>query len=76
MRLGTISTDLAGLRRLWCNFAVNKAFAVPPVGRWKTLSEGMLDLMKGSWGRPAVEVASVSLTPDGMVLLYQGKGRF
>ena len=29
--------------------------------------EGVVDIMNGSCGRPAVEVAPVSLTPDGMV---------
>ena len=66
VRLGTISTDLAGSRKLWYNFALLEACAVPPVGRWKTSVDGISVWMKGSWGRPAVEVAPVSLIPDGI----------
>ena len=64
---GTISTSLAGWRKQWCRFALHEACAVPPVGRWKTLFEGWSERIKGSWGRPAVDVAPVSLIPDGMV---------
>ena len=62
-----MSTVLAGSRNLWWSLAVVEAHAVPPIGKWKTLVEGTLDFINGSWGRPAVDVAPVSLTPDGMM---------
>ena len=67
VRLGTISTEFAGSRKLWCSFAVSDACAVPPVGRWKTFVEGVVDIIKGSYGRSTVEVAPLSLPPEGMV---------
>ena len=62
-----MSTEIDGSRKSWCSFAVSDACAVPPVGKWKTFVEGVVDIIKGSCGRPAVEVAPVSLTPEGMV---------
>ena len=42
------------------------AVTVPPVGRMNTLDERVVVSSKGSCGAPAVEVAPVSLTADGM----------
>ncbi len=61
------STIFAGSRTFKCSFAILDAAVVPPVGRWKILLDFMLVSLKGSFSLPAVEVAPVSLTPDGML---------
>ena len=64
---GTMFTLLAGARTFNCNVATFDAVAVPPVGRLKTLDENSSVGLKGSLMAPAVEVAPVSPTADGMV---------
>ena len=61
-----MSTMLAGARTLCRSFARLVAVTVPPVGRMNTLDERVVVSSKGSCGAPAVEVAPVSLTADGM----------
>ena len=61
-----MSTMLAGALTLRRSFKSLVAVAVPPVGRMKTLVDRAVVSSKGSWDAPAVEVALVSLTADGM----------
>ena len=62
-----MSTSVAGSINSCINLAFTLALAVPPVGRWKTLSEGWFDNLNGFPPLPAVEVAPVSLIADGIV---------
>ena len=62
-----MSTSFYGARTLNCSVAVLVATAVPPVGRQKILFDALFDMIKGSFGVPAVDVAPVSLTADAMV---------
>ena len=64
---GTMSTLLAGARTFNCSVATSVAAAVPPVGMLNTLTEDSSVGLKGSSLAPAVEIASVLLTADGMV---------
>lgn len=61
-----MSTVLAGGRTLRRSCAWIVAAVVVPVGNIKILVERVLEWVNGSWRVPAVEVAPVSLTADGM----------
>ena len=61
-----MSTFVAGSLNSCINLAFTLALAVPPVGRWKNLSEGWFDHLNGCPPLPAVEVAPVSLITDGI----------
>ena len=62
-----MSTSVAGSLNSCINLAFTLALAVPPVGRWKTLSEEWFDNLNGCQPLPAFEVAPVSLIADGIV---------
>ena len=62
-----MSTLVAGSINSCINLAFTLALDVPPVGRWKTLSEGWFDNLNRCPPLPAVEVAPVSLISDGIV---------
>ena len=64
---GTISTSVSGSLNSCINLAFTLALAVPPVGIWKTLSEGWFDNLNGCPPLTTVEVAPVSLIADGIV---------
>ena len=63
-----MSTSVAGSLKSCINLAFTLSLAVPPVGRWKTLSEGWFDNLNGCPPLLDVEVAPVSLIADGIVL--------
>ncbi len=61
-----MSTVLAGGRALRRRCACIVAVVLVPVGNMNVLVERALEWMNGSCREPAVEVAPVSLTADGM----------
>ena len=61
-----MSTVLAGVRTLRRRCALVVAVVVVPVGNMNVLVECAFEWMNGSCSVPAVEVAPVSLTADGM----------
>ena len=61
-----MSTVLAGVRTLRRRCAWVVAVVVVPVGNMNVLVERAFEWMNGSCRVPAVEVAPVSLTADGM----------
>ena len=65
---GTMYTSFAGSLNSCIDLAFTLALAVPPVGRWKHLSEGWFDNLNGCQPLPAVEVAPVSLISDEIFL--------
>ena len=61
-----MSTVLAGVRTLRSSSAWVVAVVVAPMGSMNVLVDWMSEYMNGSWRVPAVDVAPVSLTVDGM----------